>query len=236
MQTASASNRIRSASKTTPEPPTRPLLTARSHRFPRTRVSTLCSVVRRRHRSSNRRLPSGQRARALTPPALAGDPAMGWCWFVTFPGLESISRSWGSGDHLVRRLVPVKLCHDHMRGQLEPTAALIATATVCLSLGVYAVALGNAIPIVDRNHAEPTLDRVEEALSTGGTTVPDRRRAALRAGPTGYSVNLTITIKTRRWFAGPAVPDAADHARRQTSVRAGPTRVRAGTLRVAVWS
>lgn len=123
-----------------------------------------------------------------------------------------------------------------MRGQLEPTAALIATATVCLSLGVYAVAFGNATPIVDRNHAEPTLDRVDEELSAGGTIVPDRRTAALRAGPTGYSINLTITTDTGRWLAGPAVPDAADHARRQTSVRVGPDRVRAGALRVAVWS
>jgi hypothetical protein len=107
---------------------------------------------------------------------------------------------------------------------------------VCLSLGVYAVAFGNAIPAADRNLAEPTLERVDEELSTGGTLVPTRRDDALAVGPTGYSINLTIVTEDRRWIAGPPVPESADRATRPTSVRIGPDRVRAGTLRVAVWS
>lgn len=122
------------------------------------------------------------------------------------------------------------------RGQLEPTAALVATATVCLALGLYAVALGNAIPPTDRDLAEPTLDRVETELSTGGTVAPAHREAALDVGPTGHSINLTIVAAGRRWVAGPAVPPAADRARCRTSVRVDADRVRAGTLRVAVWS
>lgn len=122
------------------------------------------------------------------------------------------------------------------RGQLEPTAALVATATVCLSLGLYAVALGNAIPPTERNLAEPTLDRVETELSAGGTVVPAHREAALDGGPAGHSINLTIVAAERRWVAGPAVPRTADRARRRTSVRVDADRVRAGTLRVAVWS
>lgn len=122
------------------------------------------------------------------------------------------------------------------RGQLEPTAALFATAAVCLSLGLYAVALGHAIPLADRNLAEPTLDRVEAELTVGGIVVPARRDTALAAGPTGYATNLTLVAADRQWVAGPPVPRDADRTRRQTSVRVGANRVRAGTLRVAVWT
>lgn len=122
------------------------------------------------------------------------------------------------------------------RGQLEPTAALVATATVCLALGLYAVALGNAISPADRDLAEPTLDRVETELSTGGTVAPTHREAALDVGPAGHSTNVTIAVAGRRWVAGPAVPPAADRARCRTSVRIDADRVRAGTLQVAVWS
>lgn len=122
------------------------------------------------------------------------------------------------------------------RGQLEPTAALVATAAVCLSLGLYAVALGHAIPTTDRNLADPTLDRVETELTVGGIVVPTRRESALAAGPTGYATNLTLVAAGRQWFAGPPVPRNADRARRRTSVRVGANRVRVGTLRVVVWT
>jgi hypothetical protein len=125
---------------------------------------------------------------------------------------------------------------DVKRGQVEPTAALIATVAVCLSLGLYAVALGNAIPASERNPAEPTLDRVDARLSAGGVVVPARRGSALAAGPSGYRTNVTITAADGRWTAGPSAPADADRATQQTSVRVDADRVRIGTLQVAVWS
>jgi hypothetical protein len=123
-----------------------------------------------------------------------------------------------------------------MRGQLEPTAALVATAAVCLSLGLYAVALGDVTPTADRDRAEPTLDRVESELTAGGVVTPARRQSALDAAPTGYRTNLTIQAANRQWNAGPAVPRDADRARRRCSVRVDDNRVRAGTVQVAVWT
>lgn len=122
------------------------------------------------------------------------------------------------------------------RGQVEPTVALVATAAICLSLGLYAVALGNAIPATDRELADPTLDRVDSRLSAGGVVVPAHRGSALAAGPSGYRTNVTIVVADRRWTAGPSAPPDADRATRQTGVRVDDDRVRAGTLRVAVWS
>lgn len=122
------------------------------------------------------------------------------------------------------------------RGQVEPTAALVATAAVCLALGVYAVALDDVTPSADRRLAEPTLDRVEAAMTEGGVVVPGDRDAALAAGPTGYRTNVTINAGDRQWTAGPPVPQRADRARTRASVRLDPDRVRTGTLRVGVWT
>jgi hypothetical protein len=58
----------------------------------------------------------------------------------------------------------------------------------------------------------------------------------LRAGPTGYEVNLTLSVVDRRWTAGPPAPAAADVATRSASVRLRPGRVRPGRLRVGVWA
>lgn len=132
-----------------------------------------------------------------------------------------MSLSWASGE---------------MRGQLEPTAALVATAAVCLSLGLYAVALGEVTPTADRNLAKPTLDRVESELTAGGIVTPARRDAAIDTDPTGYQTNLTIQAGQRRWHAGPPAPRDADRARRRCSVRIDDNRVRAGTVQVAVWT
>jgi hypothetical protein len=119
---------------------------------------------------------------------------------------------------------------------VEPTAALVATAAICLSLGLYAVALGNAIPATDRNLAEPTLDRVDSRLSAGGVIVPAERETALAAGPSGYRTNVTIAVADHQWAAGPSAPPGADRAAQQAGVRVDDDRVRAGRLRVAVWS
>ena len=122
------------------------------------------------------------------------------------------------------------------RGQVDPTAALVATVAVCLSLGLYAGALGNAIPATDRDLAEPTLDRVDSRMSAGGVVVPADREPALGVGPTGYRTNVTIVVADRQWTAGPPAPPGADRAAQQTSVRVDADRVRVGTLQVAVWS
>lgn len=122
------------------------------------------------------------------------------------------------------------------RGQLEPTAALVATVAVCLSIGLYTVPFGTAVHPADRDLADPTLDRVEAELTVGGIAVPARRDSARTAGPSGYVTNLTLVAADRQWVAGPPVPRDADRTQRKTSVRVGADRVRAGTLRVAVWT
>lgn len=122
------------------------------------------------------------------------------------------------------------------RGQVEPTVALVATVSVCLSLGLYAVAIGDVMPSTDRDLAPTTLDRIYGELRQGGVVVPERRASAHDAGPAGYELNLTVRAAGRHWNSGPPAPDRADRATRQSSVRVGDDRIRAGRLEVAVWS
>ncbi|MFB6108842.1 MAG: hypothetical protein ABEJ82_08395 [Haloplanus sp.] len=123
------------------------------------------------------------------------------------------------------------------RAQAEPTAALVVFLAVCAGVTAYATALDAAVPPVDRDVAAPTLDRVVDALSTGGVADPNRTARALGAAPAGYRLNVTVAAAGRRWRAGPTPPDATtgDHAVRRTSVRLGPGRVRPGRVRVEVW-
>lgn len=122
------------------------------------------------------------------------------------------------------------------RGQVEPTAAIVATVAVCLGLSLYAVALDGATPAEERDLAEPTLRRVHDALARGGVVSPNRSERALAVGPPGRELNLTIEAADERWTAGPPTPTGADRAARRASVMVAPGRVRAGTLRVEVWT
>ncbi|UTF53018.1 DUF7285 family protein [Natronosalvus rutilus] len=55
---------------------------------------------------------------------------------------------------------------SNRRGQTEPLAALVAVATVCLALGVYAGALsGMGQTSSDRSVAEPTLEAVHATIA-----------------------------------------------------------------------
>jgi hypothetical protein len=122
--------------------------------------------------------------------------------------------------------------------QVEPTAALAATFAVVVGVALYAGALGTATPDQPtRALANPALDRVHTALSPNGTVVrPGRIGRGPEAGPDGYRTNVTVRTATRRWRAGPAPPPGAASAGRSVGVRVGPAAIRAGTLRVEVWT
>ena len=122
------------------------------------------------------------------------------------------------------------------RGQVEPTVALVATVSICLSLGLYAVAIDGAMPSAERDLAPTTLDRVHNELRQGGVVVPERRAIAHGAGPAGYQLNLTVRGGHQRWSEGPPPPGGGDRATRQVSVRTGDDRIRVGRLEVTVWS
>lgn len=123
------------------------------------------------------------------------------------------------------------------RGQVEPTVALAAVFGVVVGIGLYAGVLADAMPGErERNVAAPAAERVHDELApTAEIVVPGRLDRAGAAIPDGYRANVTVTVAARRWTIGPAAPPGADAATRRTSVRLGPGRVRAGTLRVEVW-
>lgn len=122
------------------------------------------------------------------------------------------------------------------KAQIEPLAAIVAVFAVCAGLTAYASVLDAAVGgPAERNVAEPTLERVQHAVSAGGVVRPRALPSGLDAGPDGYSVNLTVTTDTAEWDAGPDRPPAADVDSRIVSVRLGPSRIRSGRLTVAVW-
>lgn len=123
------------------------------------------------------------------------------------------------------------------RGQTEPLAALLAVAFVGIGLSLYAGVLEDALgEPPERDHAEPTLDRVERTVAPAGVARPKRLGDALANGPDGYRLNVTLTTADRRWPTGPAPPNATvDRATRQVSVAVGPGDVAPGELAVVVW-
>ncbi|MGM0590853.1 MAG: DUF7285 family protein [Halobacteriota archaeon] len=120
------------------------------------------------------------------------------------------------------------------RGQVEPTVALVSLLAMCVAIGVYAGVLDDALPVAGRRLAAPTLERVHDALTSGGVVV-GRPATALDAAPSGYRLNLSIRAGGAHWTAGPPTTPTADSASRMVSVRLGPGRIRPGRLRVAVW-
>lgn len=122
------------------------------------------------------------------------------------------------------------------RGQVEPTAALVALFAVCACLSLYAGVLGEAMPEpTGRNLAEPTLDETYDVVAEGGVVDPEALGEGRRAGPSGHRVNVTVAVDGRRWTSGPAPPSSADAAQRPTSVTVGVGRTVPGRLRVEVW-
>jgi len=128
------------------------------------------------------------------------------------------------------------------RGQVEPLAALVALVAVGAGLSLYAVALADAR--ADRDGSDPTVetvaDRTLERVAPAGVARPGRTSELPSVAPSGYRLNATLTSGDDRWTVGPSAPAAgsptASRATRPTSVRVAPGRVRAGTLRVVIWS
>jgi len=125
---------------------------------------------------------------------------------------------------------------DRRRGQLSPTAALVAVATIGMGISLYATVFAGAVPLPDRNVAEPTLERVHSTVVTAGVADPSRLEQAKGNGPDGYRLRVSLRLESQRWTAGPTPPaNGVDAAGRQAAVRTGPGRVRTGRLRVVVW-
>jgi len=122
------------------------------------------------------------------------------------------------------------------RGQTEPLAALVAVVMVSLALGLYAGVLDAELPgQQDRRIAETTLSAVEDHVAPTGVVLPGRIADGPAAGPTGYETHVVVTTADDRWVAGPAPPEGARRASERVSVRAAPSRVVPGRLRVVVW-
>ena len=85
------------------------------------------------------------------------------------------------------------------RGQTEPLAALVAVATLCLALGLYAAALTGVFPASsDRTTAEPVLENTWAEIGMDGVYDPDREPDPLETVPpdrlpSGSTVTLTVT-------------------------------------------
>lgn len=122
------------------------------------------------------------------------------------------------------------------RGQLSPTAALVAVATIGMGLSLYATAFAGAVPLPDRNVAEPTLERVHSTVVTAGVADPSRLKQAGKNGPDGYRLRVSLGLESQRWAVGPAPPTSGvETADRTVAVRTDPGRVRSGRLQVVVW-
>jgi len=121
------------------------------------------------------------------------------------------------------------------RAAVEPVAALVALLAVGVGLATYAVVLADARPDHERDLAEPTLERVHEAVVVAGVADPDRLDAARRRAPDGYRVAVVLETGDREWRSGARPPPTADAAARRVSVRVNDGDVRPGRLRVTVW-
>lgn len=149
------------------------------------------------------------------------------------------------------------------RAQTEPLAALAAIAAVGVALVIYAGAFADVLPAdSDRSVEDATLERVWQEVETGGTIetgsaeLGDELRYVIdgidpAVVPDGYAVRVTIAgvdengdraadsrIIDRAGIhsSSAAVPARARSAKRPIAVQRSPGDVRAGRLRVEVWS
>jgi len=126
------------------------------------------------------------------------------------------------------------------RGFAEPTVALAAVLALSLGVGAYAVVLTG---VDDRRPtAEPTLERVHDAITVGGVADAgrlDRVRSVIAR--TDGNASVVLTAAGRRWRVGGTAPRSSDPvsvqttATRRVGVELDPGRVRPGRLRVTVW-
>lgn len=129
------------------------------------------------------------------------------------------------------------------RGQVEPTAALVAVFAVCVGLSLYGGVANEAVsrgrlaagPTDPGATARQAADAVADATRSSGVVVPGRLPGALDAGPAGRRLNATLSTADRRWTAGPTPPAGATTARVRVTARVGPADVDPATLRVVVW-
>lgn len=129
------------------------------------------------------------------------------------------------------------------RAQASPTAALVAVAAIGMGLSLHATVLAGVAPTPDQDVAGPTLDRVHDAVTSAGVTVPEQLLEAVGAGPDGYELQIMLRADSRRWTAGstpPEQPENGDHpetetATRSVAIRTSPGTVAAGRLQVVVW-
>lgn len=132
---------------------------------------------------------------------------------------------------------------ERRRGQASPTAALVAVATIGIGLTLYATVLAGVAPSPDHEVAEPTLDRVSDAVTSADVADPERLDAAAAVGPAGYELQVSLRADGRTWTAGAVPPNpngaglhtGTETATRRVAVRTGPGSVAAGRLRVVVW-
>ncbi|WP_135533362.1 MULTISPECIES: hypothetical protein [Halostella] len=138
------------------------------------------------------------------------------------------------------------------RAQTEPLAVLAALFVVGTGLALYAGAVDTTLGVEEDRGADPTLRRVWNAVSEAGVLAPANLSDGLDAAPDGREIRITVTggasVSTQNrtdsagedegeiWTAGPEAPPDAVSASRSASVRVGPGRIRAGRLRVEVWS
>lgn len=129
------------------------------------------------------------------------------------------------------------MSHSSDRAQTEPLAALVAVVAVGLGLSLYVGVLDAHLPgSSDRHLAESAIERVESAVAPSAVALPSRIGEGQAAGPHGYRTNVTLATDDREWRSGPPAPESADHATTRIGIRVIPSRIRAGTLRVSVWS
>jgi hypothetical protein len=122
------------------------------------------------------------------------------------------------------------------RGQLSPTAALVAVAAIGMTMSLYATVFAGVVPVPDRTIAEPTLDRVQTVVVSAGVADPKRLAPAVDSAPEGYQLHVFLRVGDQRWTAGPSPPtEGAETASRAVAVRTGPGTVVSGRLRVVVW-
>lgn len=132
---------------------------------------------------------------------------------------------------------------ERSRAQVSPTAALVAVAAIGIGLSIHATVLASVAPSPEQDVAEPTLDRVSDAVSSADVVEPERLDEAATAGPEGYDLQVSLRTNDRTWTAGavPPQPEGGESstrtetATRRVAIRTGPGSVVTGRLQVVVW-
>lgn len=125
------------------------------------------------------------------------------------------------------------------RAQVEPLAALVAVAVLCLAVGAYGAVRADVLPAGDSDApANAVLSETVDAATPQNSLVVDPQLLdAAAVPPPGYEATITVTTGNQTWRSGPDNPPAdAASATRRVPVRVGPGSVRPGRVVVEVWS